>query len=482
MKVWEKIYIGTLCLFLVILNLSICTAFSLSYTNSLKTEKDTAYIQWKTISEAFQTEILTAEEGNSLREESITNLFQQYGGKYSKSGLTLDFWTKETLHTEIDLEQLPNNDYSLNQEIIEYCNENKKYVEMVQRVGKTSRVLVLDYNEEKLIAVAGTIEGADEYYTFTLVKELTGFKSMWFRMIGTFALIELIASILLAILLYYFIHRILNPLEKLSKAADAMATGELGQMVLVEGKDEISFLAKRFNHMATEVSRSMMELEEESKKTQQFIDDLAHEIRTPLTTIQGYSQLLQNVVISEEKRIQYLTYIMNEAKRIHRMSDELLKLSLLKREEIVFSWFDNESMLIQGVEPFIEMAKKQGIMIRTETDGKKTYGNQILLQSVIVNLIKNAMNACLEGGEIIVGIYENRIYVSDTGIGMSEECKRNIFEPYYREDKARSRGSFGVGLGMTICKQIIDLHHGDIHITSEINQGTVIEIILSLKA
>ena len=86
MKVWEKIYIGTLCLFLVILNLSICTAFSLSYTNSLKTEKDTAYIQWKTISEAFQAELHTAEEGNSLREESITNLFQQYGGKYSKNG------------------------------------------------------------------------------------------------------------------------------------------------------------------------------------------------------------------------------------------------------------------------------------------------------------------------------------------------------------------------------------------------------------
>lgn len=301
--------------------------------------------------------------------------------------------------------------------------------------------------------------------------------------IGTLSLFLIILNICIGTAFYLsynnsFVHRILKPLANLTKAADAMSSGKLEQMVEVEGKDEIALLAQRFNHMAMEVSKSMAVLEEESKKKQQFIDDLAHEIRTPLTTIQGYSQLLQNVVLPEEKRMKYLSYMMNESKRIHLMSNELLKLSLLKKEPMIFGWINNESMLAQVVEPLVEIAKNQQITLLMETDRKRTYCNETLLQNVLMNLIKNAMNACFEGGEIVVGVYENRIWVRDTGTGMSEECKLNIFEPYYREDKSRSRSTFGTGLGMTICKQIVEMHQGQIYVTSQLQKGTLIDIVL----
>ncbi len=484
MKLWEKIYIGTLLLFLIILNLCMCIAFYISYNNSLKTEKETTYGQWTNATGAFRADYTAMTKNNFQSEASIAVLFQQFATQYHKNGLTLEMWTSNSIlqmskaiEDGMDIQVPPDYSYQEDNELYD-SKVSSTYYDLLMNAGIYPRIIVMEYGGEKHIVVAGKLVVNDSTYIFVVNKQLTGFKELWINMIKTFALIEFLASIILAIFLYFFLRKILTPLGRLSKAADAMANGDLHQMVDVMGKDEIALVAGSFNHMSLKINESMQVLSEEADRKQEFIDNLAHEIRTPLTTIQGYSQLLQRVVLPEEKRVEYLSYIIHESKRISLMSEELLKLALIKREELSFEWFENEIFLKHVVESLREMAGDKGIVILTETDRKRLYGNQTLLNNLLVNLIKNAINASDEGGEIAVGVYVNKITVRDHGIGMSEECLENIFEPFYREDKARSRSTFGAGLGMTICKQIIDKHQGRISITSKVQKGTLVEVFL----
>jgi len=214
---------------------------------------------------------------------------------------------------------------------------------------------------------------------------------------------------------------------------------------------------------------------------QMFIDNLAHEMKTPLTSILGYSEYLQNAMNNEEERIKAAGHLRNSAKRLQSLSSALLDLAYT-REKIILKDIDTEH-LFQALDDLMkhsltERKLKLDITIHTPI----ICGDESLLLSLLSNLIENAARASIEGGIIKVSAYkkENLILeVSDVGFGMDENEILKITEPFYRVDKSRSRADGGIGLGMSICKQIAQLHNAELKIKSRPDIGTTVQLIFT---
>lgn len=478
MKVWEKIYLVTLVVVLIILNIASFAIFYLTYHNSLTIEKNTAISQWKVIADSFEASVDALEERERLNDNTLWELYNSYTAKYYSNKIGFELWDNKQLLYTSDVGLATIKSYDEGDIASPYIRYNKHYYSILDIENNENGVLKISYNNDTYIAVSGKIQTKSSGYTLVMVKQLTEFNKLWSRLVGGILLINLIACLCLALLLFFLLRRALQPLSKLSIAANQIAEGNYKQEIEVIGNDEIAQVSESFNYMAKEIDLAMEAMKIESENKQVFIDDMAHELRTPLTTIFGYAQLMYNVKMDEEKRLKYLEFIISESNRMQSMTNELLQLTILKHETIAFDWFENSIMIKRVTQPLSLLAEEKGIMIEVKTDNKKTYGNETLFENLSVNLIRNAIHACSNGGRIEVTLLENKLIVKDNGCGMTKECQEKIFEPFYREDTSRSRRAGGTGLGMAICKQIVDCHHGNIEIHSEKNEGT--EIIVTL--
>lgn len=444
----------------------------------MELEKDVALQQWEIVCDKFYWELEALNKREAISEQSLFELYESYVISYYQKNMGFDLLKDgELLYTS----KVGAMDYQSFKDgaIQSFYIEDANYFALLEQKVMNDTVKVLEFNEEKHIGISSFFTLGEHEYTFVMIKELYQFQQMWMQMVGIFTGITMVASISLAVLLGFILPKLLKPLSQLSAAANEMAKGEYKQVLKVQGQDELALLMDSFNKMSSQVEKGVKELRQESENKQLFIDNFSHELRTPLTIIQGYAQMLQNVDLNEEQRLKYLQYIISESNRMQRMSNELLELTILKREEISYTSFNNEALIKKITEPFLLIGEEQSIQLVIDFDQLRSYGNIALIENLIINLINNAMNASVEGGVVFVGLYENRLIVKDDGIGMSEECQQHLFEPFYREDKSRSRKSGGIGLGMAICKQIVDYHQGKITVSSKKGEGTMIEVIFT---
>lgn len=228
------------------------------------------------------------------------------------------------------------------------------------------------------------------------------------------------------------------------------------------------------------VFHNITELKRVEKMRKDFVANVSHELKTPITSIRGFAEtLLEEDLDNDAVHIQFLTIIFKESKRLQALIDDLLELTKLEREDIqldyqqivVDEWIETPLNVIR------EQAEKKNLQLSIHIDKDLTfYGDPNRLQQVILNLAINATNYTPEHGKVTITIREreDRIewVVADTGIGIAQEEKERIFERFYRVDRARSRNTGGTGLGLAIVKHIIESHQGDIQVTSEINKGT----------
>ena len=264
---------------------------------------------------------------------------------------------------------------------------------------------------------------------------------------------------------------IVKPLTRLTNAIKELSNGNYNVRVDNVGQDEISKLNQGFNQMARQLAK-------QDETRQKFISDISHEFQTPLTSIQGFANILKEEDLPKEQRVKYANIILYNSKRLSSLAKNMLQLTLLDREEIeleltnyslveqmnrVISTQENQAME-KNIEIVFEMPKKE-IFIE---------GDEQRLEQVWTNIISNAIKYTNEGGLITITMKKNskdiEVSIEDTGIGMSKEVVSHIFERFYREDKARNVE--GNGLGLAIVKSIVDLHHGKIDILSQVDVGT----------
>lgn len=294
-------------------------------------------------------------------------------------------------------------------------------------------------------------------------------------------IVALLSSILVFLLSYGLSIRIIKPLEKLIMLTRQYSKGNFKKVDPIKTGDEIEELALSFEKMGVEIESTITSLKEEQAKQKRFMDNVTHEIRTPLTNIIGYADLIPRIG-NEEQRNNYLAHIHSEGNRLLNMVENLLELSRLKQYSFSIDKRDEDlkPLIDKVIELMTPRATKMGFLLEHDINSVKAFVDGDKIKQVIINILDNAIKHS-DGDTIKVKLWENEdvnIEISDNGKGIPGEDIENITQPFIRVDKSRSKKMGGAGLGLAICKEIIEMHDGSFKIESEIHKGTVVTISL----
>ncbi|QOS97965.1 HAMP domain-containing histidine kinase [Brevibacterium sp. JNUCC-42] len=287
----------------------------------------------------------------------------------------------------------------------------------------------------------------------------------------------LATTFLLSILfILVFTRYLVKPIQRLTKATRKLAEGNYSIKLDISRKDEIGDLATNFAQM----TKSLKQLEE---MRQEFVSNVSHEIQSPLTSIQGFSQAIRTGEISEEEKETYLEIIEQESRRLSSLSKQLLTLASLEKETNLYepSVYRLDEQIRQVLLMLEQQWQEKRLEIDLELPETMIYADQHLLSQVWINLISNSIKFTEPEGSIFVGIRYDKditVTVNDTGIGISETELQNIFDRFYKGDTSRNRNSTGTGLGLAIVKKIVQVAGGSLHINSEPGEGTCITVKL----
>ncbi|ERI08617.1 two-component system histidine kinase PnpS [Aneurinibacillus aneurinilyticus] len=223
------------------------------------------------------------------------------------------------------------------------------------------------------------------------------------------------------------------------------------------------------------------------KMRSEFVANVSHELKTPITSIKGFTEtLLDGALEDAEISRSFLTIINEESDRLNRLITDILDLSKIeqKRMPLKVEEINLDKLIKETVRIIREEARAKNIAIYLPTEKNLIIeGDKDRIQQIILNLVSNAINYTPDNGEVTITLQERdsksiEMKIADTGIGIPPEHISRIFERFYRVDKARSRESGGTGLGLAIVKHLIDSHHGMIHVESEEGRGTTFTVIL----
>jgi len=273
-----------------------------------------------------------------------------------------------------------------------------------------------------------------------------------------------------------------TPLRRLSRVTRTIASGDLSCRAALSGKDEIGVLATEFNKMADRLEENINEMKDTMRRQEEFMGGLAHELKTPMTSIIGYADLLRGHTMSDNDKRDAANYIFMEGRRLEVLSLKLLDLIVLKKRDFTFLPI-SIAHIVEDAERLLRPAlKKLDIRFSYECDAGACMIEPDLFMSLLLNLIDNARKALESSGEISIrsktegGMCE--IKVTDNGRGIPEDELNKIKDAFYRVDKSRSRVQGGVGLGLRLCDEIAALHGGEISFESELGKGTTVTIML----
>lgn len=311
-------------------------------------------------------------------------------------------------------------------------------------------------------------------------------------LVGSVLLLTIILSLLLA-------YRFTKPIAVLSKASMNFAEGDYDRRVQVTGNDEITDMMVNFNIMAAKISDNIFQLSESARRQEEFTGAFAHELKTPLTAIIGYSDMLKTMKLSEEDRIMSADYIYSQGKRLERLSHSMLELCSMSNTKIQKTALSIEGVVRESID-MVDMAlKKAGIKVEYQIEEGNLWGEHDLLVTLLVNILDNGRKACeadktaniLEEGKTekinkdykteyvieISGIKQADKYnlqIRDNGCGIPKEDISKVKEAFFMVDKSRARKAGGAGLGLALCTKIVELHGAKMDIHSELGMGTVI--------
>jgi signal transduction histidine kinase len=458
----QRTFLITLALFLIFFNLGIFIVSVAMFRDTVNRAEERSLNEHYFIASALIKDFRAVESRGTDVEGSLSSLLRPYSylSGDSKTGLAL---------------------YKSDKLI--YSNQNAfvlKYNSLKPPENENRLATIRKENDKTYVIISGKLPSPYNSYTLVYLYDTTVAISSWRHLKNILFLAGFVLSILLAFGLLIVLNRIFRPLKQISRTSKDIADGAYETRLPVSGHDELSEMARSFNHMAYEIQRQMTELKDTADKKQQFVDNFAHEIRTPLTAIYGYAEYMQKAVLSEDDRLSALQYIMSESHRLHTIAFQLMELANLQNNQItceilkVSALFETVRQTLYG-----KLAGKD-IQIEFSSEIETVHGDASLLESLLINLINNAIKACGKDDHISVRAAmedgKKTISVQDNGKGMTPEVLSQITEPFYRGEKSRNRNDGGAGLGLAICKQIASSHGAELSFISSPGEGTMAKI------
>ena len=271
-------------------------------------------------------------------------------------------------------------------------------------------------------------------------------------------------------------NKVLAPILEISEVTKQVAKGDFHVELKRRSRaKEINEMARNFQLMAQELSGI------ETFRTD-FISNVSHEFKTPLSAVEGYAVLLQDPAMPQEKRAVYLDKILRNTRRLSNLTSNILQLSCLENQEIMpqTERFALDEQIRQSILLFEEFWSRKNLDLDISLDSVDYVGAPDLLAQVWQNLIGNAIKFTPRGGSVHVSLRQKgnllQVQISDSGVGMSREVQAHIFEKFYQGDPSHSQA--GNGLGLTLVKRIVELHRGSVQVSSRESEGSVFVVTL----
>lgn len=315
-------------------------------------------------------------------------------------------------------------------------------------------------------------------FQLILVKDISSIYEEMTKQMGLFVMIYLVVIFFAVDIVFWLVRMVLKPLTELENTAGAISRGDWERRCRVRRNDEIGKVSVAFNRMADKMEEQMEELETVSERRRQLLGSLTHELKTPMTSIIGYSDTLLHVKISEEQQKKALEHINSECRRLERLSGKMMTLIGLYDEDRIHKEPYPVDKLVREVADLERYHMQDSQMeLLASSESWECEMDVDLMESLLVNLLDNAIKASKPGSVIELHGEKGCIWVRDFGKGIPEEEIPRITEAFYMVDKSRSRKDGGIGMGLALCQRIAEIHGAKLLIESAVGQGTKISVI-----
>ncbi len=437
----KQIISGMLLLLLLILPISLYLQINENFQQSASNARESALHEEAAIARALMMEVRrSTEEEEIALLQSARRIGQQFGAGH----LRILVYQDRTPLTE----KLP--------------EEFSAFLDV------TERSTYLSSKEEDLYV----IHPLNDSVRLITVSDFSAFYAVRRRQVVYGALICLGGIVLAAALSLLISRGITRRLSALSRSAEAVRSGEPFGLQPSGKQDEIGKLTDAFVAMNDAVEKREESLREEARQRQQLIDALAHEMRTPLTSVISAARLIQNDTADAEMRNKMCDLIVKESRRLSDMDENLMKLTRMNGTEMKPESFS------------LEEAAREALTVTPDAELSGEDSRVTADRALIIHLMRNLVNNALKSGTetpVQVILHERGFSVRDEGRGMNAEEVKQCKEPFWKADPARTRASGGAGLGLAICEAIARLHGASLEITSEPGKGTTVEFTLPLQ-
>ncbi|HEY4550792.1 MAG TPA: HAMP domain-containing sensor histidine kinase [Bacillus sp. (in: firmicutes)] len=312
-----------------------------------------------------------------------------------------------------------------------------------------------------------------------LASPISGSREM-ISQINQYLWYAVLIALIVALLLSWLLSKVhVNRIKRLQEATSLVSAGDYTVKLPASNFDEIGELAEDFNNMVEKLYKSNEEIKSLENRRRQFMADVSHELRTPLTTINGVIQGIQNDMIPETEKEKSMQLVRKETNRLIRLVNENLDYEKIRSNQVKLRKEDIELIevleIIQDQLEILAQDKNNKIVVEVEQN-IRIFADYDRLIQILINITKNSIQFTKNGTIVLrgkAGYKETIIEIEDTGIGIDPEEVENIWRRFYKADLSRTTNPYGeFGLGLSIVKQLVQLHYGEIEVSSEKGKGT----------
>ncbi len=370
---------------------------------------------------------------------------------------------------------------SLTRDGVPIFENGMETLEMSGMAAEGENATVFRTEDGHYIRINGSLYANGRMVNLSIVSEISGIYETRAAQQTTYRRIFVVLFAVCGLISWCIAFWLTRPLSKMSSVSRRIARGDFSARIGISSNDEVGRLASDFSYMAERLDESMTAMKSELERQERFVGSFAHELKTPMTSIIGYADLIRTQALDEAETMEAANYIFSEGKRLESLSLKLLDILVVKNKGPELSQVNVDSLISSVAAHLRPIYRGMGVRLQHRCEPGTWKMDADLIKSLVVNLLDNARKAMENGGNIyIVSDWPDgncRIRILDNGRGMPEDVIAHITEAFYREDKSRSRAQGGVGLGLTLCREIADVHNGTISFDSRIGNGTCVTVL-----
>lgn len=476
MKLWQRIFLSSLMLIIVTVSIISVMLLNNSHRMLIEREQSHAINEYEYFSASFANMIVyeRLKEGklllNSKEIQKIASDIVEIRSQGNSAAAIYDSSKQLLVHSNLP-DFFDTDEYNLLIHRIDMNNDNYN-------------IQIIKCGDTHYMTVCSTLKLENENYLVLTVTDVSEIYTLRSRQTDFIKRVGIISASVISLILLVIVIILLRPLSRLNIYTKAIAEGNYRIRIRKRGSQEFCELADNMNIMAESVQINAERLEKIAEDRQNFIANLAHEMKTPLTSILGFADLLRiKKKVGDKERAEYAAVIVEETRRMRALSGKLMELIVLGGTEIEKKAVSLQDMIKETEAALTPILQKNSVSFVYNCEPVTLYADEELFKSMLYNIIENAIKASAIGQEVIVdaGMYDGNLVISvaDSGIGMSDEDTKKIFEPFYMVDKSRSRKAGGAGLGLALCVKIAERHNAVLTVKSRIGEGTTVYIIVS---